>query len=167
MSIMELGALGEFFGVFALVATLIYLSMQVRKSKRAMEENSLLVRQAALDRAFDHYSRHRNWIINDAEVARIWIDGAAGAQLNEVDARRFNSLATDMILLNRQAYLRSQIVKDDILKKTSTEIFARGLNRNTGMRRVWEGSMSHEWVPEWAEEVERIRTQLEAAEAQQ
>ncbi len=33
MSIMELGALGEFFGVFALVATLIYLSIQVRHAK--------------------------------------------------------------------------------------------------------------------------------------
>ena len=34
MSIMELGALGEFFGVFALVATLIYLSIQVRQARR-------------------------------------------------------------------------------------------------------------------------------------
>ena len=33
MSITELGALGEFFGVFALVATLIYLSIQVRHAK--------------------------------------------------------------------------------------------------------------------------------------
>ncbi len=33
MSIMELGALGEFFGVFALVATLIYLSIQVRQAR--------------------------------------------------------------------------------------------------------------------------------------
>ena len=33
MTIMELGALGEFFGVFALVATLIYLSIQVRQAR--------------------------------------------------------------------------------------------------------------------------------------
>ena len=33
MSIMELGALGEFLGVFALVATLIYLSIQVRQAR--------------------------------------------------------------------------------------------------------------------------------------
>ena len=42
MSIMELGALGEFFGVFALVATLIYLSIHVRhaqsQSKQAVIE---------------------------------------------------------------------------------------------------------------------------------
>ncbi len=38
MSIMELGALGEFLGVFALVATLIYLSVQVREAKDQSEQ---------------------------------------------------------------------------------------------------------------------------------
>ncbi len=33
MSIVELGAVGEFLGVFALVATLIYLSRQVRHAR--------------------------------------------------------------------------------------------------------------------------------------
>ena len=33
MSIIELGALGEFLGVFALIATLIYLSIQVRHAR--------------------------------------------------------------------------------------------------------------------------------------
>ena len=56
MSIMELGALGEFFGVFALVATLIYLSIQVRQarseSKKAMmEARTTGVRQLTLNAA--------------------------------------------------------------------------------------------------------------------
>ena len=33
MTIMELGALGEFLGVFAIVATLIYLSIQIRHAR--------------------------------------------------------------------------------------------------------------------------------------
>ena len=37
MSIVELGALGEFLGVFALVATLIYLSIQARHAKKQLE----------------------------------------------------------------------------------------------------------------------------------
>ena len=46
MTVMELGALGEFLGVFALVATLIYLSIQVRyarsESEKAVPEANLL-----------------------------------------------------------------------------------------------------------------------------
>ncbi len=41
MTVMEPGALGEFLGVFALVATLIYLSIQVRHA-RSESENAVL-----------------------------------------------------------------------------------------------------------------------------
>ena len=34
MSIMELGALGEFIGAIAVVATLAYLALQVRQSSK-------------------------------------------------------------------------------------------------------------------------------------
>jgi hypothetical protein len=37
MSIIELGALGEFFGVFALLATLIYVAIQVRQARHESE----------------------------------------------------------------------------------------------------------------------------------
>ena len=42
MSIIELGAVGEFIGAIAVIATLIYLSMQIRQNTRAMEESRRL-----------------------------------------------------------------------------------------------------------------------------
>ncbi len=56
MSIMELGALGEFLGVFALVATLIYLSIQVRHArdeseKAVLEARTTGVRELAMSAA--------------------------------------------------------------------------------------------------------------------
>ena len=39
MTILELGALGEFIGSIAVVITLIYLSMQIRQNTKSMEEN--------------------------------------------------------------------------------------------------------------------------------
>ena len=44
MTVMELGALGEFLGVFALVATLIYLSTQVRHARHESEREVLQAR---------------------------------------------------------------------------------------------------------------------------
>ncbi len=38
MTILELGALGEFIGSIAVVITLIYLSMQIRQNTKSMEE---------------------------------------------------------------------------------------------------------------------------------
>ena len=44
MSIMELGALGEFLGVFALVATLVYLATQVRDAQRQSTQAAIEAR---------------------------------------------------------------------------------------------------------------------------
>ena len=42
MTIIELGALGEFVGAIAVVATLVYLTAQIRHSTRVMERNERL-----------------------------------------------------------------------------------------------------------------------------
>jgi hypothetical protein len=42
MTILELGALGEFLGSIAVLATLVYLSVQLRQNTRAMEEGKKL-----------------------------------------------------------------------------------------------------------------------------
>jgi len=42
MTIMELGALGEFIGAIAVVVTLIYLAVQIRQNTRVMAENERL-----------------------------------------------------------------------------------------------------------------------------
>ena len=42
MSLIELGALGEFLGSIAVLATLIYLSVQIRQNTRSMDESKRL-----------------------------------------------------------------------------------------------------------------------------
>jgi hypothetical protein len=42
MTLMELGALGEFVGAIAVVITLVYLAVQIRQSNQAMRENRRL-----------------------------------------------------------------------------------------------------------------------------
>ena len=47
MSIQDLGAIGEFIGSFFVLATLIYLAVQVRHSRELLEENRRLALSAA------------------------------------------------------------------------------------------------------------------------
>ena len=55
MSILELGALGEFLGSFAVLATLVYLAVQVRHSRDLLEEN----RKIALSQVYAGRSSER------------------------------------------------------------------------------------------------------------
>jgi len=48
MTLLELGALGEFLGSIAVLATLVYLSIQIRQNTRAMNES----RQLALAQTY-------------------------------------------------------------------------------------------------------------------
>jgi hypothetical protein len=51
-----LGNLGEFVGSFAVVSTLIYLTIQVRHSRDAMQENARLAQGAVLASTLTHVS---------------------------------------------------------------------------------------------------------------
>ena len=56
-TIQMLGSLGEFVGAIAVVATLVYLAIQVRHSKEAMEANTRLLdegRRLALAQAYEN-----------------------------------------------------------------------------------------------------------------
>ena len=68
MSIMELGALGEFFGSIGVVATLIYLAVQIRQNTRSDRASS---RQTILDNFYGGA-----WeTARDAELRQVTLSG--------------------------------------------------------------------------------------------
>lgn len=48
MSLIQLGALGEFFGAIAVFATLLFLAMQVRFARRTAEDTSAVMRSQGM-----------------------------------------------------------------------------------------------------------------------
>jgi hypothetical protein len=71
MSIMELGALGEFVGAFAVVATLIYLALQIRQNSAMLKQNHEFSRASILQESNVMYSTFRGLVAGDAGLARI------------------------------------------------------------------------------------------------
>ena len=98
MSILELGALGEFLGSIAVIATLVYLSVQVRQNTRSMNESKKLALaqtyqlrsdalQMMLVRAAD--SNYIGPVISKLTDAGYPEDIAALEQLSRVERQRF------------------------------------------------------------------------------
>jgi hypothetical protein len=98
MTIMELGALGEFVGAIAVVVTLAYLAAQIRHNTRVMEENERLALaqtyqmradalQTMLVEAAD--SEHIGPIITRLTNAGYPNDLASLDALNEIELGRF------------------------------------------------------------------------------
>ena len=88
MTIMELGALGEFLGSVGVIATLAYLAVQIRQNTRATQT-------ASHHAITDSLNQGNVAQATDPELARIWLVGCEDrASLSDVDRHRL-----DMLLL--------------------------------------------------------------------
>ena len=86
MSIMELGALGEFVGSFLVLATLIYLVIQVHQTRRGINSSNFV--------NATHMFNHTNIaMVSDVELIDLWIRGCNEPEtLGEVEAARYQLL---------------------------------------------------------------------------
>ena len=95
MSLIEtsqlLGNFGEFFGAMAVVATLIYLAVQVRQNTQQMRRVEMNAGQA-------QFSVPRMAIVSDRDLAELLVKAAqAPGELDAVDQLRLDTLRNEMM----------------------------------------------------------------------
>jgi len=73
MSIQDLGSVGELIGALAVIATLIYLSIQTRLTRKATEETANFASSQATYAAVEAYDRWRASILENTELADIMV----------------------------------------------------------------------------------------------
>ena len=133
MSILELGALGEFLGSIAVLATLVYLSMQIRHNTRSMDESKKLalaqtyqVRSDALQMMLVHAadSEHIGPIITKLTSAGYPEDIGALENLSNVERQRFRlwQIAQEthwdnMFFQYQQGFIDEEYYRDSFRKR--------------------------------------------------
>ncbi len=139
-----LGNLGEFVGAIGVVATLIYLAIQVRHSAEllkinnaAIKENVRLARAAALERHSDAVSRWRGKLIESEAVARLWQSAIDGDQLDGVERVRWENLIIDWINTYRSNFYRAKAVGDEGLARQAVMGVAPWINQSPVIREFW------------------------------
>ena len=166
MSIMELGALGEFFGAIAVVVTLIYLAIQVRHSKAAVEENTRTARISVLDQHTRAQSAWRGSLSNNESLANVWVAARAGiSDLSEVELERFLQHARDFFNVWRSSYAAAQSIGHSGQTEHISRSCGQTLFRHRGLRECWEDggkSYSKLVVPEFVAAVQRRLEVLES-----
>lgn len=107
MSIIELtqilGGLGAFVGAVAMVASLIYLALQVRGNSRLIRENTKAQQMAAEISSNDGNRELDLAIIKDPELLRLLLQGMRGGELTEIDSQRF-ALWVRMVIESHMTY---------------------------------------------------------------
>ena len=90
MSIMELGALGEFLGSIGVIATLIYLAMQISHNTRSMDESRKLAMAQTYEARAINSETHLQNVANSDHMAgiltKIRRDDGVGWEPTKIDA---------------------------------------------------------------------------------
>lgn len=127
-----LGSIAELVAALAVLATLIFLSMQIRT-------NNELTRRANRDKTVDQWHSWRQLLGSNREVASLWLRGCRGAELSEEESLQFTELARALFLICAVWALRAQENNQpDILDLASTTL-SMELHGDSkqGLREMW------------------------------
>ena len=142
-----LGNFGEFVGAFAVVGTLVYLAVQVGRSKKSTDENTrALEENRKMTKADNMRQLTKSWneILRDStgtrETASIFVRGNRNlSDLDEVEQIIYSSLLVPLFDHHLSAL---QMVRDGFLEEEITELLdvmlGDLLRNNPGARRWWE-----------------------------
>ncbi len=121
MTILELGALGEFVGAFAVLATLIYLAAQIRQNTRSMDEGHRFLLAQTFQARADGFAEHQRQLAESEHYQPIRMklqeagwpqDLSAIETLTPLELRRFEawilglqSIAHNLFYQHEQGFL--------------------------------------------------------------
>jgi hypothetical protein len=87
-----IGAVGEIIGAAAVVATIFYLSVQVRQNSRSVEENVRALRLTAADATVEGFARYRDRV-SQPDLAALVVKGRDSYQvLSESERLQFGAI---------------------------------------------------------------------------
>jgi len=121
-----LGNVGEFIGSLAVLATLIYLSIQVNHSRGVLDKQSEAIAQsiqiAKATAQTDLLSRNIEWfksIVENEDVAQLNVKLIKAAELTEVERARASALYQQLHQLWASAlyYHRDGLIDDETLDR--------------------------------------------------
>lgn len=158
MSIEEWAAIAEIIGAVAVVASLVYLAVQIRQNTNELSMSLKTTELAAFERNVESGNRIREIFILNSEVSDLYTRGMKSyADLQGSDRLRFGMLLSNVFSALQGAYVRQLTYGNDPANFSGSERMLDSLIRAPGVR-DWLGSNSPDWRPQFTAMVkQRVR----------
>ncbi len=160
MTLQDLGNLGEFVGAIGVVASLIYLALQIRQNSRQISQNTNAVKVASADSYLQYGASMRGEIIRDPAVARIWIGGMRDFESLDLEDRvRFRFIMLNFFYGCQNTFLhaREGVAESEFWEADESAL--RFFMKEPGVRAWWR----HEQAYLVATFVDHVNSLLEEA----
>jgi hypothetical protein len=158
MTIQDWGALGEIIGAIAVVASLVYLAIQIRQNTHKISQSIESTRLAAFERNVESGNRIRELILLNPDVADLLERGTVSfVQLPRTDKLRFDMLIRIIFSGMQGAHVRHLTVGGDPMDFQGSLRVLDSLLDKPGVQQ-WCDVSEPDWRPEFAALVaERLR----------
>jgi len=172
MSIQEWAALAEIIGAVAVVASLIYLAVQVRQNTHQLSMSLKSTELAAFERNVESGIRIREIFILNPEILKLYARGGESyTDLDDDEKLRFDMVLRNVFSALQGAYVRQLTYENDPTNFAGSERTIDRLVQSRGIR-DWLSHSNPDWRPQFAALVQqRVRlfeeTAEEASEAEQ
>ena len=165
MSIQEWAAIAEIVGAVAVVASLIYLAVQIRQNTHGLSMSLRSTELAAFERNVEAGNRIREIFILNPDVSELFARGKSSyTDLGSSDKIRFDMLLSNVFSAFQGAYIRQLTYGNDPENFAGSERLLDSYIRCSGVR-DWLGSNNPDWRPQFAALVQRrIKMFEDAAE---
>jgi len=155
MSIQEWAAIAEIIGAFAVVASLVYLAVQIRQNTHGLSMTLKSTELAAFERNIEAGNRIREMLVLNPEVSELYEKGLKSyADLGGSDKIRFGMVLSNIFSAFQGAYVRQLTYGNDPENFAGSERLIDSYIRFPGVR-DWLCSVDRDWRPQFAEMVQQ------------
>jgi hypothetical protein len=149
MTIQDLGALGDMIGGVAVVASLIYLAIQIRQNTRQISQDVEATRFAAFERNIESANRMRELLILNPDLIELFLRGSKDFDaLDSGDRFRFDLMMRNTMTAFQGAFLRHHLIGGDPLGFEGAGRLIDSILKSPGAR-TWLEQGEFDWRPEF------------------
>lgn len=152
-----LGNLGDFVGGIAVVATLIYLALQVRQTSHQIAVNTAATKAAAYHAELRAHQAANMELVRDRALAELAFSDSLDA-LDPIDRFRVETLYIDNLRGRQHLFLQAEegLIRTDLLGTHDAGLLS--LFASPVVRDVWK-RRSDLFAPAFVEHVEKLRSE--------
>ena len=148
---MDLDKLNKWLTLVAnlgVVAGIVFLAIEIRQNQVSIDRNSELMEREyqlqvadGLKAIADSVDEMRLLTAGNEEAARIWLDGAQGKELSEIDNYRFMQMCGLLIWNSAVTYRRSTVLGQFDLAEAEERVTRKQIDSQPGMKKCWDSAV--------------------------
>ncbi len=123
--------IGVVVGIFVLV-------VEVRQNQIILQQNQQISILDSLNTDVQHFHDWRELMIQDEEVAQIWMNGLSGEELTPVQESRFSYLCSTLMWTSASMYERSVVLGTEKAARSTVNTIRRQVENLPRIERCWE-----------------------------